>query len=119
MVQPDQASEPPSGELKPGQGIHRDGIWVDESSHIEDNVIGIATLQQHADTLAQPWDAGAGDGTADNHDDRARPVGGSQDKQRRRRRLLRSGQPRVSFRCLPQERPIGRPELIEREQWRS
>jgi hypothetical protein len=69
VAQPDLAPEPPSGELQPGQGVDGDGVRVDAGAHVADHQIRVAALQQEADPSAEPGDIGAGDRTADDHDE--------------------------------------------------
>jgi predicted dithiol-disulfide oxidoreductase (DUF899 family) len=72
VAEPDLAPELPSSELQPGQGIDRDGVRVDERAHVADDHLGAATLQHHAEALAEPWNIAASDGAADAQDDRGR-----------------------------------------------
>jgi len=102
----DLVPEPPSGELQPGEGVHRDGVGGNERADVTDDQTGVVALQKDADALAEGRDVGANDRTAEGQDGRARRAG-------RSRRPLGTGQPGISFRWAPrQDRPVGRVKLI-------
>jgi hypothetical protein len=66
------ASQPPSGQLQPGQRVNRVHIRNDQAANVADDHLAVADLQQRAETLTQPEDVGASNPTVDDHDDPAR-----------------------------------------------
>jgi len=107
----DSATQPPRGELQPGERINRTQVGVDERAHIADDHLGIAALQQRAQVFAERLDLGARYRIAEDQDDHARLGGRGERDHRCRRRLLGSGHARASFRAF-QVRRLGRPKLI-------
>jgi len=69
MAQPHLATAALRGELEPCESVDRHRIGLD-AAHVADGGIGLVSLQQGADTPAEPGQVGACDRAGDGKDDR-------------------------------------------------
>jgi hypothetical protein len=72
MAEPDPAPQPPSGELKPGQGLDRLQVCVGEGADIADHHGGVTVVHKQPHALAEDRAISATDASTNDKVDRAR-----------------------------------------------
>jgi hypothetical protein len=65
--EPDLTAASPGGELKPGQGVDRDGVRLGQRGDVAHDDVDVARLEKPAGALAEPPHVGGVDGTTDHH----------------------------------------------------
>jgi hypothetical protein len=73
LVDPDPPAEPPSGEVEPGERMHRGQVGGGERAHVADHQ-SCSGAGQRTDKVAEPGHVGSGDLPGDCQRDRVRFV---------------------------------------------